>query len=114
MGYQKSFKGGAKKQAGSEMFYSPWQVNTEETDVKGCQYAQKSPLRATGTSVKKGTGTQKGKRKGGEEHHAGAAKYCQPCCVHSMNKQKLVSGRSTDLYQDGFERVADYILCPQF
>lgn len=85
MGYQKSFKGGAKKQTGSEMPHSPRHVNTKDTDVKGCQHAQKSPLRATGTSIKKGTGTQKGKRKEGEQHYAGAAKYCQPCCVHSMN-----------------------------
>ena len=86
------------KQAGSEMSHSPWQVSAKETDVKGHQLAQRSQLRAAGISVTKGTGMQKGKRKGGEQHHHGAAKYHQPCCVHSMNKQKLVSGRSTELH----------------
>lgn len=41
-------------------------------------------------------------------------KYHQPFCVHSMNKQKLVSGRSTELHQCGFERVPSFLLCTQF
>lgn len=60
-------------------------------------------------------GTQKGERKGGEQHYPGAAKYCQTLCGCPVNKQELVSGRSTDLLHPcGFKTVFGFLLCPQF
>lgn len=83
------------------MFHS-----AKEMDVKGTSLH---------TGHRWNPSTQKGERKGGEQHYPGAAKYCQTLCGCPVNKQELVSGRSTDLLHPcGFKTVFGFLLCPQF